>query len=609
MYRIGEHIKTNDRQPAAVAQRAHAVYIEDNRPQTAIQKKQLSNMQHSAPIQMVRKKGVPRRRLPEEQGTEMIFSRNMPQPQAQQQEQPQESPIDIEKIRHFIRQYKKMEQTFRHRKEGQRIEVHNSGNSNLKGMLKARREKKKRKKAGVKQYLDPSYHETVQYMDSEYAEFYNAAQGILTPEEIAIGFDMLMQQHNTTVDDNTITSSGAFPLSGMTPSLMEMYHESHYKKELQKPNDSVSSRAYESDYITESSTRVPFSQWRPMVLPEQDSSHEHTMVDAIGGTLDANVPTVGKTIGQGKVYSAIYKHFQRTMEIINILLDEEHGEYQSGNDRSFMERTHLHTRHLEANLFMGMHANEEERFDAKDSGFDSWNSLSGAIDELIVLISASLDDVPEDMMHMAATRIDLGAMLKDPKTFVKKFELIGTIIGLMIKKEKRLVLNYQMLGKPKGVEECLNNLYELRRVELAINRQVAGLWHIIGPMISKKQESKQVGKELDDLNDYGEDEVDVEVGSKRQRASWLPPPSEYLSLDGIGIFDDVADPITAGRVAVLNTQQVNYLLEWFGDRAPGRTVTFNGMELRILHMKVQGTITPQNPTGMVLGLRPTYRGG
>lgn len=611
---IQKHAAANSGQQLNGMPGPAAVTVTDNRPQAIMQRRQVSGMQavttyaaHTT-VQMVRTKSTPKKRTPQEQGTEIIFIRgqqgnNMNENGQQQQG---EEMIDMDKIKRFLQNYKEpKKKKFRHRKEGQRIEIHHSSNETLKGMLDKKNASKKKK--GRKQFHDPSYHDTVEYIDAEYEEFYEAAEDELNAQEIQVAFDMLVSGQTASVSDQAIETSEHAPLTTMTPSLMEMYHETHYKKELLKQDDTSSSRAYESDYIGETMGKFGMSNWRPFVLPDRSSSEETTMVNSLGGTLDSNVPTTGRTIGQGKVYSAIYKHFQKTMEIINILLDEDHGEYQSGKEGAFKERTKLHTRHLEANFLKGLYANEKEHF-SEESGFTSWQELARAIDGLVILVSASLDDVPEDMVLGFSVHIDLADMLKDKKTFIKKFELLGAIIGMMVKKEKRLLLNYQMLGKYDGVKQCLENLYELNRVEGKINMQISSLWHIIGPMLNRNAESKQVGKELKELS--GESSQSPgKMTAKRGREDYLPDISDYIALDDFRLFNEIGPQLTSGRMVPLDGYQVGQLLELFNGSPSGRTVTYNGAEYRVVTLSSNLPKTSYNPGGLALGLVKRLRGG
>lgn len=424
-------------------------------------------------VQTVRKKGVPKKTPEWAQGTEVIFSRAAPP-----------APPRMDVIDAYLRSLAKASQvSFKHRKTGQRIEVHHSQNPNLKAMASG----KKRKKA----YVDPSYHDTVNYMNMEYGEFYDRAITVLRPNEVRIAYDRMLSSQSATVGPSAIATSSSAPLTTMTPSLMGMYHDSHYTRNLVEPDETQSTRHYEHDYGSQVTSSVPMSVWRPFLLPNESHGQEHTMVNAIGGSLDSNVPTAGRTIGQGKVYSTIYKHFQRTMEMLNLLIDQEHAESERDTPLDFLERTALHTKNLEGHLFDGMRDNEQDHF-SEISGFRSLSEQMEAIDNLVILISASLDNVPKGPFTSDfAIHIDIGEMLRDSRTFVKKFEMLGAIIGLMIKKEKRLLLNYQLLGKSARTKGPLENLYELEMVEKKINVQVDHYW----PQIYQELEDTKRKKE------------------------------------------------------------------------------------------------------------------
>ncbi|GAB4192386.1 MAG: hypothetical protein OHK0022_06560 [Roseiflexaceae bacterium] len=400
----------------------------------------------------------------------------------------------MQKVQQFLSQFNSQRTSFKMRTTGQRIEIHHNENQTLKGLLSGNKQKKR------KQYIDLSYHDTVNYIDEEYGQFYDQASGAgLNPVEIMTAYDMLISQQTSTVGANSIETSTISPLTTMTPNLMNLYHDSHYKKELVNEDETSSTRRYESDYLGQVERNMPISIWRPFVLPDRSSQEERSLVNAIGGTLDANVPTSGKTIGQGKVYSAIYKHFQRTMELINQMLDTEHSDQIGTGNTAFQNRTRLHNKYLESSFLTGLYENEQSNFSDQDSGFSDVESLVRSIDTLSILISASLDNVPEDPNQDFDILIDLEEMLRESKTFVKNFELIGSILGMMVKKEKRLILNLQMLGKSHQTKEHLENLYRLSRVEAKINAQIDRLWAEIGKLLNRSKEQKQINKELRDL--------------------------------------------------------------------------------------------------------------
>ncbi len=428
-------------------------------------------------LQLVRKKQThPRKKPSSEQGTEIIVNK---------------SQLDLRKIYWFLNHYKvPSPSSFKIRKTGQRIEVEAKGSAILQNQLLSR------KKRG-KKYIDPSYHETVQYINLEYAHFYKTAEHILNPWEIHVAYDLLLQRHRASFSlcRTKLNSCGPSQLTTMTPQLLELYHTAHYAETLVHENETSSTRIYEARFGRTVYQSLPFSCWRPFVLPASSSAEETTLVNAIGGTLDAQVPTSGKTVGQGKIYSAVYKHFQKSMELLNQHLDDQFGKYSSDAIGAFEARTKLHSKMLDQEFLKGLYHNEKNNFSV-DSGYASWNELWRAIDTLLILISASLDMVPEEPEKDFQMMISLSDLKGSQQAIVKQIELIATIIGLMIKKEKRLALNALLLGKGKLVQDCLINLYQLQRVEAILNKEFVASQGRFGKMMRQNQDRKSVTKDL-----------------------------------------------------------------------------------------------------------------
>jgi hypothetical protein len=412
--------------------------------------------------------------------------------------------VDKEKVEKFVGGYTRGgKQSFKMKKEGQRLRVNSTGSNILKEQLEKRKQTKRGKKANRnRQFMDLSYHETSSYIDQEFAVFWDEAEKEgLNVAEIQASYDQVLSKQTASRSGMDIESQGPSPLTTMTPELLGIYHDMHYKEELIKADETASTRAYEADYIKEVTTRLPFSQWRAFLLPESTTGAETTMVNAIGGSLDAQTATSGATIGQGKIYSTIYKHFQRSMELLNAHLDKEFGKYSSGDKEAFEKRTILHSKMLESTFLSGLYENEETTF-SPESGFATWQDLRQTIDKLVILISASLDKAPSTFEEKFEILISLKELHKenDGYKFLKEFQLIGTIIGLMIKKEKRLILNWQMIGNKPKVAESLENLYQLARVEAEINKEVPDVHQRIGQLSRKQSENKTMSKDLRNLS-------------------------------------------------------------------------------------------------------------
>lgn len=596
-----------------------ATFIEDNRSQTAVQKEQVAQMlkpvipvQRAAfaggngVLQLTRWKWIAKdRRWENLDGTiaeAPSFEGKEDGQVYDDGKKPEQYPVDEQKIEQFLKQFENPKTvSFRHRKTGQRIDINSTGNETLESMAKS--------KNARKTYFDPSYHETVDYINVEYGEFYDKAQKAgLNDWEIHIAFNRLMERQESSVNKSNVNTPEHAPLTSMTPNLMGMYHESHYVKKTKKKDDTASSRLYESEFIDFSSKVMDFGLWRAFALPQGSKDTENTMVNTLGGTMDSNIPTEGHTIGIGKIYSAIYKHFQRTMEIINIIIDKQHGAYKGGSIEAFGNRTAQQSELLDKHLFVGMFTNEEENF-STDSGFGSWAELAQAIEEIIVLISGATKDMSLLSDKVPDLGFSLAELMKDKKTFVKKFELIGTVIGLLIKKEKRLFMNFNMLNMEKESIVCLENLGILAEIEKKINLEVDKLWSTITTSLNQSGESKQISRELKGLSNAPTSKkrklvLDNDI-SKRIKST---NDEDLPQLDGNRLFEDIGAQLTMGGGVPLDGYQVAELLQMF-DNPVGEWVTFNGVLLKIVKMKGNLPKTSYNPNGLALGLIRRYRGG
>jgi hypothetical protein len=425
--------------------------------------------------------------------------------------------IDQSKIDEFLTRYvSKQSLSLKTRKTDQRFELHTGGSKVLQDQLKERP-----KSSGSMKYLDPSYHETVQYIDAEYSEFCKAAEGTLNSLEMHVAYDILMSKHSATVEDTQITATGPSPLTAMTPALMGIYQDMHYRTTLQVPDETSSTREYEAAWTEQAPKKLDFSQWRAFGLPGGTPKEDTSMINTIGAGLDMQTPTSGQTAGQGKINSAIFKHFQKSMELLNQRLDQQHsGSASSASPSSssaspssssaspsssraplsFEQRTRLHMAQLGASYTSGLYQNEKDNFDP-DQGFAGWPELKGAIDMLIRSIEEALASFPEKGTEVFAMANLLDQLKGSDAAFIKQVELIGTIIGLMIKKEKRLVLNHQMFDKDdKQVKEHVWNLVKLHGVESEINEQIAASKRNVGQLSRRQQERKKVLRELRDLD-------------------------------------------------------------------------------------------------------------
>jgi len=379
--------------------------------------------------------------------------------------------------------------------DGQRLEIHVGDNATLMSQLKNRKKRKGSSAAGRK-YIDPTYHETVQAVDAEWMAFCTfAATWNLTVDDMRFGYDLVLSLQAVSRDETgVITVTGPCPLTAMLPVLLPVYQAMHYTTVLQVADWTSSNRLYEQEFTRRVLT-LPFSQWRPFVLPEATTDREISLVDAIGGILDVQTPTSGPTIGAGTVNKVVYKHFQRTMEIVNGSLDAAAGPYSNAG---FLARTQSIADCLDRYAFAGLYSNEEVHL--ADSGYADWDSLQTVLHGVICNVYRSILAVPEDDDGRPELigGISLDALEGTERQKVKQVELIGATLGVLVKKEKRLILSHALLGNKKGQERALENLYKLSRVEASINRQAEALRALRIEGV-QQQQSRMIAKELDDL--------------------------------------------------------------------------------------------------------------
>ncbi len=150
------------------------------------------------------------------------------------------------------------------------------------------------------------------------------------------------------------------------------------------------------------------------------------------------------------MFSAIYKHFQRSMELLNAALDTSDGKYAPVG---FMKRTERHTATLNASRApegpvceragsafnadgAALHVRPLLGCHRPDSGFATWGALSKTLDELVAGINASLTNVPAEETAEFKMGVSVSDLKGSDDAVVKQLDLIGTIVGLMIRRRR-----------------------------------------------------------------------------------------------------------------------------------------------------------------------------
>lgn len=266
----------------------------------------------------------------------------------------------------------------------------------------------------------------------------------------------------------SVEAQGGLPLTTMTPGVMEHYHAMHYKPQLIKPDETQSTRTYEAQYVDKASKSLPFETFRAFFLPPGSDAgpEQESMLNTLGAGLDSNTPTKGNTIGSGIINKTIFLHFKKTMEMLNADLDEGKIEGVESPGDDFEKRTLAHIGHLREYGMKGMLANEEEH--TQETGMP-WGTL-------LPMITEAKDRIV-GMMHTLTQTGMLPEFEINPEEehSEEKRRLLGVLLGLMMKLEKRLLMNHAILGvgsEETGVD-LMTNLKNLSLVELNINQALA----------------------------------------------------------------------------------------------------------------------------------------
>jgi hypothetical protein len=264
----------------------------------------------------------------------------------------------------------------------------------------------------------------------------------------------------------THTAPGGLPMTSMTPDMMKHYHAMHYKPDLVKPDETQSTRTYEHQYTDRARQSMNVETFRAFFLPPGSKANDgqELMVNTLGASLDSNTPTRGNTIGSGVVNKTIYKHFQRSLELLNSDLDKGP---MSGDIGNFERRTQLHIQYLRRYSLRGMRANEEAH--AKQGGKVPWQTLQPIIQQTGLMING--------MLNTLATQKklpDYNIDIKD-NLILEKLRIIAVMLGVMIKTEKRLLVNHIMAnhGNEATGQAILTMIGNLAAIEQNINQALS----------------------------------------------------------------------------------------------------------------------------------------
>lgn len=315
--------------------------------------------------------------------------------------------------------------------------------------------------------FDLSYRQHTDVIDQELDQFLpqgNFDRG----EQRERYYEASRQSQTKTVPRNkkgmfTHKAQGGLPMTSITPEMMEHYHAMHYARQLVRPDETQSTRTYEAQYTKRAYESMNVETFRAFFLPpgsEADSDQE-LMVNTIGASLDSNAPTRGNTIGSGIVNKAVYKHFQKTLELLNADLDQS---LMKGNLESFETRTQFHIQFLRQYSLKGMRANEQEH--ANSQGDVPSDTLQPIIQQTGLMITGMLNTLAHNQ-QLPEFNIEL-----HDKLVMEKLRIIAVMLGVMIKTEKRLLIDHVILnqGNEQTGQTILSQIGNLAAIEQNINQ-------------------------------------------------------------------------------------------------------------------------------------------
>lgn len=319
--------------------------------------------------------------------------------------------------------------------------------------------------------FDMGYREHVDLIDEELDQF--LPEGEFDPAEQRDLYNQAVRDSQVSITPRkregmfSVTAQGGLPLTTITPGLMDHYHAMHYKPQLKRPDETQSTRTYEGQYVDKAAKSLNFETFRAFFLPPGSDAgpEQESMVNTLGAGLDSNTPTKGKTIGSGTINKTVFLHFKKTLEMLNADLDQGKLAVKEGPD-DFTKRTRAHIDYLRNYGMEGMLANEKEH--AEQTGMP-WETLQpmiiGAKDRII------------EMMHALSRSEELPEFKINPKEehLPEKLRVLGTVLGLMIKIEKRILMNRAILnlGSDEDGVQIMTNLKNLVAVEQNINQALA----------------------------------------------------------------------------------------------------------------------------------------
>jgi len=303
-------------------------------------------------------------------------------------------------------------------------------------------------------FLPDEDHNAAELRDRYYEEV-KKTKGTVTPNKSGEGrFQM--------------TAPNGFPITALTPAVMEHYHAMHYKPTISRSTllDTQTTRTYEAEYLKRAASTLNIETFRAFFLPpgSNSDSEQELMINTIGASLDVNVPTKGDTIGSGVTNKTVFKHFQKTLELLNADLDKG---ILKGNLDSFKNRTKQHIQYLRQYSLKGMIANEKTHSES-EKGNVPWDILGPMIQQTGRLINAMLY-----ALNLGTGLSEFQINVED-KLILDKLRVLGVMLGVMIKTEKRLLINYALIdeGDQHIARTILTMIANLGEIEQNINKSL-----------------------------------------------------------------------------------------------------------------------------------------
>jgi hypothetical protein len=319
-----------------------------------------------------------------------------------------------------------------------------------------------------------TYREHAKLIDKDFLEYTDNNLENHAPRIQYLEFNSIIKEdlkHTEMNDGNiTIPENTKFPHSLLLPSLMHQYEDMHYKGKLVRPDETAPSRAYESQYQGELLKNTNFEIFRAFTLPSSEDN-DSSMVNTLGSTMDSNTATSGGTIGSGIVYKKVFKNFQKSMELINQM--PEMNSAGESSDTDYQRKTRIHNDLLPKHHMKGLYENELEllpKYVDVTRVPLSKIRLKGIITKLNQQIEKRKQEIKN---KVNPEQIQQYLPQSDGESHVhKKLSLLGSILGLKIKIEKRMITNHGILRTDMRFTDNFDNLIALEEIEKEINKEL-----------------------------------------------------------------------------------------------------------------------------------------